>query len=178
MKNERPTDTDDKGLDALRLKEREKVRFADREFFKTLHCYSPSSELTNIDSDDTKDKQSKIPWRNDTLVGSAERFLGELNFEHRYVNGRLEFRTVKYRITSFLWPGGNSANINIFIDNSAEQWANNSPDSMRQDKEWNNYVREANIRIWDRWATIYVQFIFDRSGWEDPRVRVYKQFYY
>jgi len=141
MDNERPTDAGDKALDAARLEEREKVRSADREFFKTLKCYSPNSESANIDSDNTKDKLSDIPWRNDTLVGSAERFLGELNFEHRYVDGRLEFRTVKYRITSFQWPGGNSANINLFIDNSAGQWENQSPDSMRQDKVWNPCAR-------------------------------------
>lgn len=181
MNNERTTNMDgeviDEVLDAARLKEREKTRTADREFFKTLKSYHSDSEPTNIDSN-INDKPSETPWRTNTLVGSADVFVGELSFEHRYVDGRLEFKTVKYRISQHGFGGGNKANINIFIDNSAGQWENNSPDAMAQDGNWRTYVREANMRIWDRWATIYVQFIFDKSSWGDPRVRVYKQFFY
>jgi len=183
MSNKQTTNINDgisnEVLEKAHLEERKKLRSAIRVPVDKLKASALEPESANIDSNNIKGKTNEIPWRTDTLSGSNGNYKGELTFQHRYVDGRLQFKTTKYRITrSNGQSGGNKANINILIDNSAGQWSSFSPDSMWQDGQWYVYERNTDMRIWDKWATVYILFIFDKPGAPDPDVTVSKQYYY
>jgi len=183
MKNKPTTyindELSDEVLDKTHLEEREKLRSASRVSLDRLKSTFSEPEPTHIDSNNIEGTPNDEAWRTHTLSGSTSGFNGELTFQHRYIDGYLHFKTLTYRITRpSNQNSGNKANINIVIDNSAGQSVINSPDSMWQDGGTYPYQRETTMRIWDKWATIYVQFIFDKTQAADPRVTVSKQYYY
>ncbi|MGK9149422.1 hypothetical protein KXS11_17435 [Plantibacter flavus] len=71
----------------------------------------------------------------------------------------------RYRITYDGAPHGNSANINLGLNNGSSTWSY-SPDSMKQDGQWHD-LDLRGVQASTHTAT--VEFIFDASVGSDPR---------
>ena len=113
----------------------------------------------------------------DTLRVETGNFRGELTFDYWFDGLQFNFKTVQYRITLLNGQsGGNKANINLHLWNEPSEWKHNSPDAMWQDGQWHNYPNaDVSLRAWG-WITVYVTFIFDKSG-DDPSGYVWKQYF-
>lgn len=172
MANKSVDDVSNEVLDGPQLEEREKARATQRKFLEEL-TFSAVDDTPDTTQNQGRELGDKFT---STLTVTSGNFRGELTFQYWWSATHFYFKTSQYRITrSNGQSGGNKANVNIVIDNSAGQWRNKSPDALWQDGEWHSYVRETDLRVWDKWATVYVTFIFDKGG-DDPRGTTYKQY--
>jgi len=173
MNNKSADDISNEVLDSPQREEREKTKVAQRKFLEAL-TFSGVDDALETASSHKRDLGDKFTT---TLSVTSGNFMGELTFQYWWSATHFYFKTAQYRITrSNGQVGGNKANVNIKIDNSAGSWYNESPDALWQDGAWHSYWRETELRVWDKWATVYVTFIFDKSG-DDPRGTTYKQYY-
>lgn len=168
MKNETQADISTEELAGPQLEERERTRAALYEEFK------------EVSSRDIKAKRHQsIPWVTETVRVQTGNFVGELTYDYAFKDRQFHFQTVEYKITRLNGQsGGNKANINILLWNDVggyTQWGHNSPDAMWQDGLTHNYPNaQVSLREWG-WTTVWVEFIFDKSG-GDPRKSTTKQY--
>lgn len=129
-------------------------------------------KATDPKDDNAIDQHSDAPhnWQSATITGQYDnRYAGHLSVRWLKLDSMLRFQTDRYMITGDI--NRRKANINVEVTgNVTGSYVLNSPDSMRQDGVWHDWLTEKNFSIGSSTAiTVKVAFIFDMDGPDDRK---------
>lgn len=96
------------------------------------------------------------------------RFHGYLDVSWSISAGQLTFSTQQYMIDKTGNSGGNSANINITLYGNPRHGP--SKGDCIQDASWHTWATSTSTALVGGYIDVDVQFIFDKSGADDPKV--------